>query len=328
MVFFGRDGFHRSEASRLLQLAREQPPSRVSLDNLFNRHQQLVQSGAELPTWANGFAPHASSWLTLLGAAPIMASAVAGTAILAAVILTTYWSPPPARPEQPPQPAATAHAEAPSEPIATSAPEKPAPETPSAEAPRAAQSSVARETPSAKLTRDRQPKAAQPRAQDAPPSFTSSSASSSTSREATALRADSVRARADTATPAPATPTAAERRADEVATPAPEPPPPRAVQNKSGTAPPDLELAEMREIKRAESLLSDEPQRALELTRSMQAGFPDGHFREERAYLEVMALLRLGRTRELREKAAAFLRGYPTGLYSSRVRKAAAGKAN
>ena len=84
----------------------------------------------------------------------------------------------------------------------------------------------------------------------------------------------------------------------------------------------------MREIERAERLLADDPQRSLDLTRSMQVGFPDSHFREERAYVEVMALQKLGRTREMREKAAAFLKGYPTGLYSSRVRKAAAGEAH
>jgi hypothetical protein len=84
----------------------------------------------------------------------------------------------------------------------------------------------------------------------------------------------------------------------------------------------DAELAEMREIARAERLLSEEPQRALALARAMEAGFPEGRFREERAYLEVMALAELGRSGELREKAAAFLRSYPAGLYSQRVRRA------
>jgi hypothetical protein len=315
MVLFGLDGFHRSEASRLLQLAREQQTPRIALDQLLVRHQRLVQSGAELPTWASSFAPHASSWITLLGTGPITAGAAAGVAILAAVFFTSYWSPRPAQPDAPPL--ATAHVYAPSEPIASSAPEKPAQEPPSA-----AHSPVPSETPSAKITRDRQLRGAQSRAQAAPPSHVSTS----TSREATDLGADGVSARADTASPTSPAPTAADRRAADVATPAPEPPPRQAVQKKNSTAPPDLELAEMREIERAEHLLSSDPQRALELTRSMQAGFPDGHFREERAYLEVMALSGLGRTRETREKAASFLRAYPAGLYSSRVRKAAAGK--
>jgi RNA polymerase sigma-70 factor (ECF subfamily) len=329
MLLFGLDGFRRSDASRLLQLARDQPPPSLALDELFGRHQQLVRSGAELPTWAHGFTPHAASWLTLLGAGPIIAGAVTGAAMLAAVVLMSYRAPP-------------APDDAPREPIATMASEKPAPEghsaeatsaeaakaeAPSADAPSAARSAIASESASAKLARDRLPRAAQaqPRAQGAPASTASAT---STSSEMTDVRAAGVRARAETAA-APAAPAraAAERPEDAVAKPAPELAPAQAVQKKSSTAP-DLELAEMREIERAERLLSDDPQRALELTRSMQAGFPAGHFREERAYLEVMALKGLGRTREMREKAAAFLRGYPTGLYSSRVRKAAAGEAH
>jgi RNA polymerase sigma-70 factor (ECF subfamily) len=324
MVLFGLDGFRRSEASRLLQLAREQPPSRVALEELLGRHQHLVQSGAELPTWANGVPLHASSWLTLLGAGPIAAGTVAGTAILAAVALSIYRAPP-AQSGQPTRAPSNAAADAPHQLTATAAPERPVPKASSAQAPSPAPSSTPSEPASAKVARDRQRRGAQPRAQDA-----TLSRSTSTSRDVPDLRAEGVRAGAATAAPAsPAAPAraAVDRRANVVAAPAPPPSPsPEAVQQKGSTAA-DLELAEMREIGRAERLLADDPQGALELTRSMQAGFPDGHFGEERAYLEVMALLELGRTREMREKAAAFLRGHPTGLYSSRVRKAAAGKA-
>jgi len=107
--------------------------------------------------------------------------------------------------------------------------------------------------------------------------------------------------------------------------PEPQAPAPERLQptRAKGTAASDAELAEMRQITRAERLLSADPKRALALTRAMHTGFPAGYFREERDYLEVMALRELGRTREMRDKAAAFLGAYPTGLYSSRVRKAA-----
>jgi hypothetical protein len=85
----------------------------------------------------------------------------------------------------------------------------------------------------------------------------------------------------------------------------------------------DAELAEMREVALAESLVSRDPARALALARGMRARFPHGFFREERAYLEVMALHGLGRRQEMREQAAAFLRAYPDGPYAGRVRKVA-----
>jgi hypothetical protein len=78
----------------------------------------------------------------------------------------------------------------------------------------------------------------------------------------------------------------------------------------------------MRDIALAESLLSRDPARALALTQALRARFPDGYLREERAYLEVMALAKLGRRREMRKKAATFLRTYPDGPYSARVRGA------
>jgi hypothetical protein len=99
-----------------------------------------------------------------------------------------------------------------------------------------------------------------------------------------------------------------------------------AAAQRMGRAMTDAEPAEMREVARAERLLSEDPRRALALTRAMEAGFPEGRFREERAYLEVMALAALERSGELRERAAAFLHSYPAGLYSQRVRAAIAGQ--
>jgi RNA polymerase sigma-70 factor (ECF subfamily) len=323
MLLFGLDGFRRSEASRLLQLAREQPPPSLALDELLGRHQRLVQSG-ELPSWAHGFTPHASSWLTLVGAGPLAVGAVAGAAIVAAVALTTYGAPP-AQPERPPPTAAIAVVEPARAPSATTASDKPTPETQRTQAasalvqnaePTASAAQRASEPASAKRVRARRDRIVHARVPDAPALETTAS-STSTARDVSDARAD----KAIPTSPAQA---AGDRRDDAVDKPAAEPAAPApVVPSKSSTAP-DLELAEMREIERAERLLADDPQRALESTRAMH--FPEGHFREERAYLEVMALRGLGRTREMRDKAAAFLHAYPTGLYSSRVRKAAAGE--
>jgi RNA polymerase sigma-70 factor (ECF subfamily) len=320
MLIFGLDGFRSSEASRLLQLAREQPPPAIAVDELLGRHQQLVQSGAQLPAWASGLTPHAASWLTLLGVGPI-AGATAGAAILAAVLVTQYRTPPPAEPHHPSAARGIVAVDAPSRPIATVAAE-----VQEAETPTTAQPAAPSGTPAVKVARERQPRAAQLRTQSALPS-PSASAPASTSLVAVDAHADSTRDPADTAAaaaPAP-TPRASDRRAEANATPAMEAAP-RAPPKQNRPAP-DRELAEMREIARAERLLAQDPQAALALTRSLQVGFPDGYFREERAYLEVMALHELGRTAEMRDKAAAFLRDYPAGLYSGRVRKAAASEA-
>ena len=59
IMLFGFGRFHGSEAERLLQLARQQPPSLLPMDELLTRHQELIRSGAELPAWANALAPRA-----------------------------------------------------------------------------------------------------------------------------------------------------------------------------------------------------------------------------------------------------------------------------
>lgn len=83
-------------------------------------------------------------------------------------------------------------------------------------------------------------------------------------------------------------------------------------------------VAEMREVAQAERLLASDPARALSVTRRVQARFEAAYFAEERIYVEVMALHRLGRSGELRERAAAFLHTYPDGLYTAPVRTALA----
>jgi hypothetical protein len=104
------------------------------------------------------------------------------------------------------------------------------------------------------------------------------------------------------------------------AEPRPEEEPAAASQAPSGD---DSTVAEMREIAQAERLLESDPAQALELTRAMRQRFEGGYFAEERSYVEVMALKRLGRASELRKKAEYFLRAYPDGPYTSRVREAA-----
>jgi hypothetical protein len=250
--------------------------------------------------------------LTVLGAGPIAAGVTAGGAIAAVVVLSTFSTPPePSR--QQPQVRAPKAAE-PTE-LTANAP-SPAPQ-PNVEAARSAEP---RREVRARSSSDRM--AGETRGR---PDVTPALPTGETD-EATAIAPI---APAPTAKQperaAQREPDARGQREQPSAAPA-QPEPVAEAAQRMNRAMTDAELAEMREIARAKRLLTDDPKRALALTRAMEAGFPEGRFREERAYLEVMALFELERTDEMRAKAAAFLRAYPAGLYSGRVRKALAGR--
>jgi hypothetical protein len=86
-------------------------------------------------------------------------------------------------------------------------------------------------------------------------------------------------------------------------------------------APDDAHLESL-QVAQAERLLSSNPARALAAARSAAVRFPAGFLQEERAYVEIAALSRLGRKDEARAAAARFLRAYPQGAFAARVRKA------
>ena len=76
---------------------------------------------------------------------------------------------------------------------------------------------------------------------------------------------------------------------------------------------------EMQQLARAEQLLSTQPAKTLRLARDGETQFPRGYFRQERRYLEVMALLALGQRSEAGTYARWFLRDYPTGPYRKKI---------
>ncbi|HLK41538.1 MAG TPA: sigma-70 family RNA polymerase sigma factor [Polyangiaceae bacterium] len=90
----------------------------------------------------------------------------------------------------------------------------------------------------------------------------------------------------------------------------------------SRAPPSDDDLVELQQVALAERLLSTDPARALTLVRSAEARFPHGYVREERRYVEIAALVPLGRFDEARPKIAAFLRDYPESAFGRRVREA------
>jgi hypothetical protein len=89
---------------------------------------------------------------------------------------------------------------------------------------------------------------------------------------------------------------------------------------------PDFELQEIQSVGAAEHLLATDPARALAIVR--ESGESDaprqtgGYLSEERRYIAVVALSALGRGPEAQAQAASFLRDYPDGPFTARVRSA------
>jgi outer membrane protein assembly factor BamD (BamD/ComL family) len=83
------------------------------------------------------------------------------------------------------------------------------------------------------------------------------------------------------------------------------------------------DMEEMRQVAAAQNLLDSDPARALGLVREGEARFAAGYLREERRYIGIAALFKLGRADEARAEAARFIRDYPGGPFTQRVRTAA-----
>lgn len=79
-------------------------------------------------------------------------------------------------------------------------------------------------------------------------------------------------------------------------------------------------MRETQEVAAAQRLVETDPARALSLVRAGEARFPSGYLREERRYVGVVALFKLGRLDEAHAEAARFLTDYPDGPFSARVR--------
>ena len=82
------------------------------------------------------------------------------------------------------------------------------------------------------------------------------------------------------------------------------------------------ELSELRDVAEAERALATNPARALAIVHADQARLPHGYLEEERRYVAIMALFKLGRVTQARPEADAFLRDYPDGAFGRRIREA------
>ncbi len=108
---------------------------------------------------------------------------------------------------------------------------------------------------------------------------------------------------------------------DSLPGPAPNPAPSTLDRaTTAASAPTDDGMLELQQVAAAERLLGTDPARALDLARSAASRFPAGFVREEREYVVIAALAKLGRTTEARPLAERFLRDHPDGAFSRRVR--------
>jgi hypothetical protein len=82
------------------------------------------------------------------------------------------------------------------------------------------------------------------------------------------------------------------------------------------------DLVEMQQVATAERLLERSPERALALVHQGDQRFARGYFQQERAYIAIMALIRLGRSQEARARAASFAKQFPALPYGARIRSA------
>lgn len=72
-------------------------------------------------------------------------------------------------------------------------------------------------------------------------------------------------------------------------------------------------------LKHAKSALGADPLQAFALTERCRAQYPNGSFSQEREYIAISALARLGRGDEARSRAALFRMHYPNSAYLTRL---------
>ncbi|WP_437783832.1 hypothetical protein [Sorangium sp. So ce1097] len=81
-------------------------------------------------------------------------------------------------------------------------------------------------------------------------------------------------------------------------------------------------LRESKLIDQARAAATQDPGAALAAVQEHQREFPAGRLAEEREYVAIRALMRLGRVGEARARADAFLARYPSTAYADRVHRA------
>jgi hypothetical protein len=74
-------------------------------------------------------------------------------------------------------------------------------------------------------------------------------------------------------------------------------------------------------LKQARSALAPDPLQAFALTERCRGQYPNGAFAQEREYIAIAALARLGRTSDAQARASLFRRRYPSSAYLPRLER-------
>jgi hypothetical protein len=80
-------------------------------------------------------------------------------------------------------------------------------------------------------------------------------------------------------------------------------------------------LSEVELLKQARSTLGPNPLEAFVLTERCRSQYPNGSFSQEREYIAISALVRLGRTDEARSRASLFRMRYGNSAYLPRLER-------
>jgi hypothetical protein len=91
----------------------------------------------------------------------------------------------------------------------------------------------------------------------------------------------------------------------------------------ASAAPPSDTVREMQGIVRARALLATDPAAALAALEAVRRAYPQGFFVEERRALTIFALRRAGNLAAAKAQAASFLKRYPDGPFTDKVRAVA-----
>jgi RNA polymerase sigma-70 factor, ECF subfamily len=310
-------------ANDLLQVGRTQPPVRYDIAGPLSRHHALMRSGAPLPPWANPAIVATAKAASGLAAGLWVAGAIVA---LGAASAATHW----AGRGMPRIEGAAPSGTSPTMLAATAAQDSPwspvglpsiAGVTPAIEDSAGSQRAATHRLPARPGARSRL------RAAPADPvesgdtelgiGGTVSDAQHGVANGAVRTQAIANSASAPGVSPPPA-PAIAQAAPQDVASATPiATPMPSARREKD-------DPAETEEVAAAGRLLASDPAGALAIVRRCEVRFPDGYMRLERRYVGVMALFGLARRTEAKEQAERFLRDYPDGAFSQRIRAAMA----
>lgn len=332
-------------AEALLEAGRTQPALKYDVELGIARHQEWLRSEAPMPEWAGASVGAAASSMSII-AKTLLSAVVVGTLAAGAWYARSGSQPSAAQPDEASPRAESAQAVAPSaHHAAGSEPEAWLATTPMPISDLSAQT----DSPPHRVGADKHKargqrahkEAASARAAGAKLGAAVSSADADSTRglgeaarrepdalatnQASAARATRNEA-ASTATREKEPLSAATAEKEPLSAAAAEKPPisekQRAQPEPAAQAQGPDDLAEMKQVATAEQLLERSPDRALALVRQADTQFPRGYFQQERAYIAIMALIRLGRIDEARARAASFAKRYPALPYGARIRSA------